>query len=136
MMTHSNPTIQVVRESNILSLVKVIMPMWYKLDSDGITHVKMPLLSLSTFGKGEEDVEVAIRETITCFCLGADKFGLGLESELEFNGWIKLKERSGESVFIWKHEDSFDEILETGEETAMEVNIPINRKENDNLVCA
>jgi hypothetical protein len=136
MMNHSNPTIQVVRESNNLAAVKVIMPIWHKLGADGITHVKMPLLSLSTYGKGEDDVEVAIKETLTCFCLGADKFGIGLESELEFNGWEKMSEHAGESIFIWKHEDSVDEILETGEETAMEVSIPQNRIEDEDLIVA
>lgn len=133
MTSHSNPTIEILRENNKLTSVKVVMPVWKRIGTDELTYINMPLLGLSTYGKSPEDVDQAIEETITGFCLASEQFGLGLESELEFFGWAKT-EYNNSSVFTLNiHSPLMDEVMDTGFEKAFDLNIS---KGEDNLVCA
>jgi hypothetical protein len=133
MTSHSNPTIEISRENHKLASVKVVMPVWKRNGTDGLTYINMPLLGISTYGKTPEDVDKAIEETITGFCLASDKFGLGLESELEFFGWTKTEFKNSSVFTLNIQSPVMDEIMDTGFEKAFDLSI---WKGEDNLVCA
>ena len=133
MSNHTHPLIEITRESNKLHSVKVIMPIWKTADIDNIIYVNMPLLGLSTYGKSIEDTDLAIEETITAFCLASEKFGLGLESELDFIGWKRKHEYENSVIFAIDIENPFmEDVMDTGYEKAFKLDMP---EKIDNLIC-
>lgn len=77
------------------------MPTWNKSNDDGKIIIKIPLLGeVVTCAESEEDAEIAVKEAFHCFCLVAEKHGMGLENELEFIGWIRSTEQleNGQTV--------------------------------------
>lgn len=134
MSNHTHPLIEITRELNKLHSVKVIMPIWKKADIDNIIYVNMPLLGLSTYGKNIEDTDLAIEETITAFCLASEKFGLGLESELDFFGWKRKHEYENSVIFAIDIENPFmEDVMDTGYEKAFLLDMP---EKISKLVCA
>ncbi len=87
-------SMEITRADHKLSSVSVIMPTWNRKGSDGKLYASIPFLGLETCGVDEDDLEVAVKEAFICFCLAAEEYGLGLESELEFLGWTQVEERS------------------------------------------
>ena len=45
--------------------------------------VKIPLIGGITYATDHNDAQVAIAEAISCFCIAAEKYGDGVEVELE-----------------------------------------------------
>jgi hypothetical protein len=124
-MNTNEPLIEITRTDNILSSVKVIMPTWNELRDDNKTYCKIPLLGgLNTYAMNDNDAQIAVKEAIHCFCIAAEKFGQGLENELIMLGWQELSKTDNVSVFSI-HTDiaAFELILETGETTAVQVEI-------------
>jgi len=48
------------------------------------------LLGITTFAKDEADASVAIQEAVICFFIAAEKFGCGIEKELNnaIKNWV------------------------------------------------
>jgi hypothetical protein len=124
-----NPSIlsMKVREANIeikrhgghLSSILVIMPKWNKVEHDDTLSVNIPLFGIKTFAKGEKDAEIAIEEAIKCFCFSAEKFGQGIERELEALGWTFVNEDENSSLLTYTIADSnivLEQIMQTGEQ--------------------
>lgn len=133
MINHNNPSIEISRESNKIHSVKMVMPVWKRNGNDDLTYVEMPLLGLMTYGKGDEDVDLAIEETIKAFCIASEKFGLGLESELQYIGWKMLNETSNSTLFVLEVKDSLmEEVMHTGFEKAFDLNIT---EKDEQLAC-
>lgn len=125
MNSHNITSIEIVKEDHKVHSVKIVMPVWKKLGNDGITYVNMPLLGLNTYGKGDEDVDTAISETIIAFCIASEKFGLGLESELDFFGWKRTLNTPNSIIFNIESDNPFmEEVMDTGLEKAFDLDIP------------
>ncbi|WP_461070579.1 hypothetical protein [Spirosoma horti] len=99
------------------------MPTWNRVGSDQKIYANIPFLKLEAYGTDEQDVEVAIKEALTCFCLASEEFGLGLEADLEYLGWTKVEPTDqGHSVLQAKSDNrAFDAVLETGDKRALSV---------------
>lgn len=122
MRTATEANIQILRNNGILSTISVNMPIWNKLEFDGTLSVSMPLFSLRTYALNEDDSQEAIKESLICFSIGAEKFGQGLEKELQTLGW-EIAETSTENLIelsysIKSNNNTFDvmeEIIQTAD---------------------
>lgn len=125
MLKHNNPTIEIVRKDHKLISVKAIMPIWTRIGANGVTYIRMPLLGINTYGKGADDIELAINECLHGYLLIAEECGLGLESELEFFGWEKTSMSTVEesSVYTIGSKPYMGAVIETGEERAFGFNV-------------
>lgn len=91
MEQHIDISMKITRNDHKLSSVSVIMPTWNRKSEDGKIYASIPFLGLETCGLDESDLDTAIEEALTCFCIAAEKHGLGLESELQFLGWTQAE---------------------------------------------
>ncbi|SFD25409.1 hypothetical protein SAMN05518672_1011289 [Chitinophaga sp. CF118] len=110
--------IKITRNGEKLSSVSVMMPIWNKLSDHGNLLVKLPLLGISTIAKDENDADKAIEEAIASFCIVADKFGQGIEKELQALGWIAVNGENGEPLLGYNVSDTdalLERLFETGE---------------------
>lgn len=117
---------EITRSGEVLSSVKVIMPIWQKVGDNKLIYIDLPFFGLSTCARDEEDVEVALKEAVSCFCLAAERHGLGLESELEFVGWEKeINQKDSEHSFmnLIPNNTAFDFMINTGETQALELTL-------------
>jgi hypothetical protein len=133
-MNNNQLMIEITREDGKLSVVKVFMPVWQKLESDGKLYIKIPVFGLETCALNDEkDVECAIEEAVMCFCIAAEECGLGLESELEFMGWEKSDE--GGHLFMDLESDkiAIKSIIDTGEQHAIQLDL-INKDNQQSLL--
>lgn len=124
-MNEINASVGITRIEGKLSEVKVIMPTWNRVGSDGKTYISVPLFGLETFGIDENDCDLALEEAIKCFCLLAEEEGLGLDFELEFMGW-KIDEHSNKSNHIFNVNPTipaFELMMQTGSQTAFAISI-------------
>jgi hypothetical protein len=118
-MKTAEGNIEIKRKNGALCSISVIMPIWSKLLDDATISVDVPLFGLKTFVKSEEDVDVAVEEAIKCFCIASEKFGQGIEKELQTIGWTFENEKDDLLNFIIDSENSvFEQIMETGEQFA------------------
>lgn len=119
---------EITRNGESLSSVKVIMPTWNKVRDNGLTYISLPFFGLETCAKNDDDAAVALSEAVQCFCLIAERHGLGLESELEFVGWEKSEEK-GDTEFghsfmnVTPKNEAFDNIINTGETQALQLTL-------------
>ena len=118
-MKTAEGNIEIKRKDGILCSISVIMPIWNKLLDDSTISVDVPLFGLKTFAKNEEDVDVAVEEAIKCFCIASEKFGQGLEKELQTIGWTFENEKDDLLSFIIDSDNSvFEQVMETGDKFA------------------
>lgn len=113
---------EIKRSRHRLHSVSVVMPTWNRIGSDGKIYAKIPFLGLETYGTDEEDLRVAIEEALECFCIAAEEHGLGLESELQFQGW-KQVEKTGDDLSILNampETEAMKSVLSTGDIRAIE----------------
>ena len=116
--------IGITRHSGKLAAVSVIMPVWSKVDeSDNKIYIDIPLFGLKTVAKDESDFDIAIQEAVMCFCLLSEEKGLGLESELEFNGWEQMDHKEGQMMFDTKNQPVLESVFETGDQVAFELEV-------------
>jgi hypothetical protein len=121
----NEPIIEVIRKDGKLSSVKVIMPTWNELGEDNKIYTKMPMLGgIVTYAINELDADIAVKEAIHCFCVAADKFGMGLEKELESIGW-NIVSKNDEHIILSIHSEmpAFELMLETGDTKALNIEL-------------
>jgi len=82
--------IKITRAGKKLDAISVVMPIWNKQSEQGDLMINLPLLGIETIAKDERDAERAVEEAIISFCLVADKFGQGIEKELQVLGWVTV----------------------------------------------
>jgi hypothetical protein len=118
--------IDIMRKGNKLSSVSVVMPIWDKQGQDDVLVIEIPLLGMKTFAKDENDAEVAVQESIELFCLNAEKFGKGLESELKILGWsFNNQDTEFTSMSFNSKNVVYDHIMQTGEQVAHKLELEL-----------
>ncbi len=115
-------SIDIRRKDGQLFSISVVMPIWDKTEMDNTLSVNIPLFGLKTFAEDEVDADIAAKEVIKGFCLSADKFGRGLETELKLLGWSFARTKNKDSdiismIYNVKNE-VVDQIMQTGEQFA------------------
>lgn len=98
--------IRITRRGKMTEAIAVVMPIWNRRSEKGNVLVNLPLLGIETVAKDETDAERAIEEAIISFCLVADKFGQGIEKELQALGWIPVDTENGEPLLGFSLSDS------------------------------
>lgn len=90
-MNITEANIEITRTGIKLASISISMPVWSKKSEfDENILVKLPLLDIDTIAKNELDTEIAIKEAIQSFCIAAEKFGQGIEKELQALGWKRV----------------------------------------------
>lgn len=116
-MNITEANIEITRTDKGIS-ISVSMPVWTKESQfDNNVLVKLPLLDIDTIAKNEEDAEVAIKEAIQSFCVAAEKFGQGIEKELQALGW-KQVDQDGNAILgfcVSETDELLDRLLQTGD---------------------
>ncbi len=119
-MNTNNANIDIIRDANSkLISVSVVMPIWDKASQDGMIAVNVPHFGIKTFAKDLNDAETAIKESLKAFCINAEKFGNGLESELKIMGWNFDRPSEGSIKMFYEVPQNsviLDQILETGDQ--------------------
>jgi len=92
-METQNVSIEIAREKGFLSNISLSFPIWISTNLDKSIDIEMPFLGLSTSSQDEDEIDLAIEEAIKAFCIICDKYGQGLEKELEFLGWESSQNR-------------------------------------------
>ena len=125
METSNEPIIEVIRKAGKLASIKVIMPTWNEVGEDGKINTKMPMLGgLVTYSMNELDADIAVKEAIECFCIASEKFGIGLENELQSIGWNIVSESDNHVVLSIRSEmPVFEFMLETGDTKALDIEL-------------
>lgn len=121
-MEFNEATIDIHREAGILKSVSVIMPTWDKDEIDGSTSVNIPLFGLKAFVFDEMDQDEVVSDVIKSFCISAEKFGAGIESELSAIGWEYCSESEENTVmsFLVPSKDIvIEQIMSTGDKHVM-----------------
>jgi hypothetical protein len=77
--------IEITRNGEKLA-ISVLMPVRNRLTDHGNLFVELPLLGINTIAKDENDIDKAVEEAIMSFCVAANKFGQGIEKELQALG--------------------------------------------------
>ena len=116
-MNITEANIEITREGQRLTSISVFMPIWNKESDFGNILVQLPLLAVETIAKSEEDAEFAIEEALKCFCIAAERFGQGIEKELQALGWTQV-DQNGKPVLGYNVSDTdavIDRLLQTGE---------------------
>lgn len=119
-------SIEITREDCNISSVSVIMPTWNHTGSDNKLYAKIPFLGLETYGKNDNDLQVAIKEAIACFCIAAEKHGKGLEQELESLGWTKVENKKNSHSILSNNPSvnpAIDSAISTGDIRALLVDL-------------
>lgn len=117
-MNIEEANIKITRTGNKLSSISVLMPIWNKLSDHGNLIVSLPVLGIDTIAKDENDSEKAIEEAIISFCIVAERFGQGIEKELQSMGWVMVANDNNEPVLGYNISDPdaiLERILLTGE---------------------
>lgn len=116
-MNIQEANIKVFRVNEKVDSIAVLMPIWSKQSEHGNLLVKIPMLGLETIAKDDLDADKAIEEALVSFCIAAEKFGQGIEKELQALGWIAVDDESGEPVLGYNISDT-DSVIERIMETA------------------
>ena len=110
--------IEITRANDKLVSISVSMPVWSKVSEfDGNFHVHLPLLDIDSIASDEKDAEFAIKEAIQSFCIASEKFGEGLEKELQALGW-KQVDQNGNHILgfcVSETDELLDRLLQTGD---------------------
>jgi hypothetical protein len=110
--------IEITRAGDKLVSISVSMPVWSKeSEFDGNIHVQLPLLDIDTIASDEKDAEFAIKEAIQSFCIASEKFGEGIEKELQALGW-KQVDQNGNHILgfcVSETDELLDRLLQTGD---------------------
>jgi hypothetical protein len=114
--------IEIKRTEGKLNSISVVMPIWDKVAEDDFISVNIPLFGISTFAKNQLDIETAIRESISLFCINAEKFGKGLENELKFIGW-SFENSNNMNFVISEKNRVFGQVMQTGAQFAEKLEI-------------
>lgn len=110
-MNITEANIEIKRTANKHVSISVSMPVWSKeSEFDGNILVKLPLLDIDTIASNEQDAEIAIKEAIQSFCIAAEKFGEGIEKELQALGWKRV-DHNGNPILGFCVSET-DELLE------------------------
>lgn len=120
-MKTNEANIDIIRKKGLLQSISVIMPIWDKIGEDDFLSIDIPLLGLKTFAKDESDIEKATIEAITVFCINAEKFGKGLETELKLFGWSfkdNKKEKTSMVFNVPSKSTVLGQVIQTGEQFA------------------
>lgn len=117
-MNTTEANIKITRNGDKLISISVFMPIWNKQSDHGNLLVQIPLLGIETIAKDENDAEKAIDEAIASFCIVAEKFGQGVEKELQALGWIPVDSETNESALGYNVSDTdamLERLMQTGE---------------------
>jgi hypothetical protein len=117
-MNTTEANIRITRKGEKITSISVFMPIWNKLSDQGNLLVSLPLLGIETIAKDEIDAENAIKEAIGSFCIIAEKFGQGLEKELQCLGWETIDGETGEPLLGFNVSDTdamLERLMQTGE---------------------
>lgn len=110
--------IEIIRDKDGETFISVSMPVWSKKSEfDDNLIVRLPLLGIETIAENEKDAEVAIEEAIKSFCIASDKFGEGIETELQSLGWVRV-DHNGNPILGYCVSDAdavIDRLLQTGD---------------------
>ncbi len=102
------------------STISIIMPTWQKVEDDNnFFTVNVPLFGLKTFSLNEEDTITAIHEALKCFLISSNKFGQGIEKELQALGWNIIEKEDNRTLLTYSIDSSnfvLEQIMETGEQ--------------------
>lgn len=114
-------------------LINAVLPVWIREGADGKKYANIALLGVDTYGIDDDDLDTAIKDTITCFFKAALKHGKGIEEELKALGWKKERALAKQQtvvrsrkVSLWDMPASmpiFENIMDTGEPKAMKLQI-------------
>lgn len=116
MTTSSNFKINRTKGGHIS--ISVLMPIWNKQLDSGNLLIHLPLLNIETYAQNELDSVEAIKEAIASFCIVSEKFGQGIENELQSIGWKSINSVSGEIDLGYCASDPdsmLERIMQTGE---------------------
>lgn len=117
-MNITEANIEITRTGIKLASISISMPVWSKKSEfDENILVKLPLLDIDTIAKNELDTEIAIKEAIQSFCIAAEKFGQGIEKELQALGWKRV-DQNGNPVLgfcVSETDKLLDRLLQTGD---------------------
>jgi hypothetical protein len=117
-MNTTEANIKITRNGEKLTSISIFMPIWNKRSDHGNLLVQLPLLGIDTIAKNEIDAEKAIEEAIASFCFVAEKFGEGLEKELQALGWVAINGETGEPLLGYNVSDAdamLERLMQTGE---------------------
>lgn len=123
-MKTTEANFKITRLDGKIHSVSVFMPTWNKVeDENPFTTVHIPLLGLKTIAStnSTNDAFSAINETIKGFCILSEKFGQGIEKELEVLGWTVVETNETNTIMNFAIEPSdfiLEQIMETGNEFA------------------
>lgn len=127
-MKINEANIDIVRENNLLKSVSIAMPIWDKVGNDDLLAIDIPLFGIKTVAKDHADAVIAIKESVQLFCLSAEKFGKGLETELKVMGWSfveQSKEFTSMSFSVPSQNTVINQIMETGGQFAQTLELSI-----------
>lgn len=118
-MKTSEANIKITRIEDVLSSISLIMPTW-KHQEDTSLSVIIPLFGIKTFAKDLDDADIAINEAIKCFCIASEKFGQGIEKELQTIGWSTVDNNHSLLNYSIDSNDNIvlEQIMETGDQFA------------------
>jgi len=119
-------SIEIKRSKGKLDTITVVMPIWDKTIEDGFLSINIPLFAVSTFAKDVSDIDEAVREAITLFCVNSEKFGKGLENDLRVLGWNHgktIKELTTLTFEVSQKNQVFGQVMQTGEQFAEKLDI-------------
>lgn len=117
-MTTQEANIKITRNENKITSISVLMPIWNKESDHGNLLINIPLLGIETIARHENDADKAIEEAIVSFCIVAEKFGQGIEKELQTLGWQKIDSSTGEPEIgynVSNPDDVLDRLIRTGD---------------------
>lgn len=116
-MEIASANIKISRHGDVLNSITLSMPIWSKVESDESIELNIPLFGIKTFAKDEEDIDSAVEEALKSFCIVAEKFGRGLETELGALGWEFVEEENENSLLDYNpHDAVLEQMMGTGEE--------------------
>ena len=110
--------IKITRNLDKLTSISVFMPIWNKQSDQGNLLVQLPLLGIDTIARNEADADKAIEEAIASFCIVAEKFGQGIEKELQALGWVAIDGETGEPLLGYNVSNTdamLERLMQTGE---------------------
>ena len=125
-MKISEANVDIIRKNGVLTSVAIAMPIWDKIGNDDLLAIDIPLFGIKTVAKDTEDAEIAIKESVKLFCLSAEKFGRGLETELKVMGWAFIeqsKDFTSMSFSVPSSNTVIDQIMSTGGQFAQKLEL-------------
>lgn len=84
--------IKITKNDGKVTFISVAMPICTQRNNFGNFSVRLPLLGFETIARDGDDAKRAIEEAIISFCIIAERFGLGVEKELQGLGWKNIEE--------------------------------------------